>query len=672
MRRVKKNWHLLPQDLEAVHRLAQGPERLDSRGPIADQPRRDRPGCRPPVPRILTRKPPPPGTPSGVPAAADRIAAAIVRSQKICVYGDYDVDGVTGTAILVQLLKLLGGEASSSTCPHRLDEGYGLNAEAVRQLRRAGPTRRHRRLRDHRGRRGGGGPPARAGADRHRPPRITAIDLPPAAAVVHPRLPGSAYPFGELSGAGVAFKLAWAVAQRASGSERVTPELREFLLDAVGLAALGLVADVVPLRDENRILVRHGLARLCGPSAGRDSSADRGGRAQAETPSAPRTSASSSPRGSTPPADSGVPDSWSSCSRPSRRHGPRNWPSTWRGTTSSGRLWSGGSPPQARELVERDRVRPRPGGRGRGAGLARRRDRHRRRSAGRALRPAGPGRRPEPGTTSRLDRVGTVGAGVRAARGAAGVLGGPRSGTAGTRRRPASGSARPGSTRSASGSWPTPPNDFPAGPPTPRLTARRRGAALRADVRPDPRHRRLEPYGAENPRPRFLAAGLEGRGRAEADRNRRATPELPRPAGRDVGPCDRLGMGDRLDELMSAGGRVLPGVHAEGERVERLPVGRGRGESTSPRESSPDLGLTPGRRLVYFFSGGFGSTGFFFSFSTYRFQALTPVFAHFGRRCGVVHELRLARRETGFRHAPHECGKRQFADDECRRSRGRR
>src|SRR6202007_2350157 len=85
-----------------------------------------------------------------------------------------------------------------------------------------------------------------------------------------PRLPGGMpHPFGDLSGAGVAFKLAWAVAQRACGSEKVPPELREALLDSVGLAALGLVADVVPLRDENRILVRHGLERIrTNPSVG--------------------------------------------------------------------------------------------------------------------------------------------------------------------------------------------------------------------------------------------------------------------------------------------------------------------------------------------------------------------------------------------------------------------
>lgn len=65
-----------------------------------------------------------------------------------------------------------------------------------------------------------------------------------------------------ISPAGVALKLAWAVAQRVSGSEKVSTALREFLMDAVGLAARGLVADVVPLLDENRILVKYGLDRL--------------------------------------------------------------------------------------------------------------------------------------------------------------------------------------------------------------------------------------------------------------------------------------------------------------------------------------------------------------------------------------------------------------------------
>src|SRR6476620_10428075 len=87
-------------------------------------------------------------------------------------------------------------------------------------------------------------------------------ELPRAAALVHPRLPGTSYPFGQLSGSGVAFKLAWALCQRASGATKVTPQFREFLLDSVTLAALGMVADVVPLLDENRTFVRHGLARM--------------------------------------------------------------------------------------------------------------------------------------------------------------------------------------------------------------------------------------------------------------------------------------------------------------------------------------------------------------------------------------------------------------------------
>ena len=83
--------------------------------------------------------------------------------------------------------------------------------------------------------------------------------LPDAAAIVHPRLPGTAYPFGGLCGAGVALKLAWALCQRQCESKRVTDRFKNYLLSAVGLASIGTVADVVPLTDENRLLVRHGL-----------------------------------------------------------------------------------------------------------------------------------------------------------------------------------------------------------------------------------------------------------------------------------------------------------------------------------------------------------------------------------------------------------------------------
>jgi len=158
-------------------------------------------------------------------------------------------------------LKLLGA-AVDLYVPHRLEEGYGLNTEALRQIAASGvevvvtvdcgiasleeavEAKRlglelivtdHHEFKD---------------------------ALPEAAVLVHPRLPGANYPFGYLSGSAVAFKLAWALAQRACGSAKVTPRFRDYLLDSVALAALGVVADVVPLYDENRILVRHGLHRL--------------------------------------------------------------------------------------------------------------------------------------------------------------------------------------------------------------------------------------------------------------------------------------------------------------------------------------------------------------------------------------------------------------------------
>ena len=88
--------------------------------------------------------------------------------------------------------------------------------------------------------------------------------LPDADAIVHPRLPGTAYPFGELCGAGVAFKLAWAICQEICGGKKVSEPLRRYLMQSLSLAAIGTVADVVPLLDENRILVEHGIRMLRG------------------------------------------------------------------------------------------------------------------------------------------------------------------------------------------------------------------------------------------------------------------------------------------------------------------------------------------------------------------------------------------------------------------------
>ena len=97
--------------------------------------------------------------------------------------------------------------------------------------------------------------------DHHNPP-ATETDLPPAYAIVHPRRPGSRYPFGELCGAGVAFKLAWRLATTHAGSDRVSEPMRALLVELLAPAALGAIADVVPLVGENRAIARFGLPRV--------------------------------------------------------------------------------------------------------------------------------------------------------------------------------------------------------------------------------------------------------------------------------------------------------------------------------------------------------------------------------------------------------------------------
>ena len=197
----------------------------------------------------------------GAADAAERLHAAIQAKRRIVIYGDYDADGMTATGILHGCLKLLGADVGYYV-PNRMDEGYGLNHEALKKLAERGAslvisvdcgvasvaealTAKEVGL-------------ELIVTDHHQ----FADSLPEAACIVHPRLPGTAYPFAGLCGAGVALKVAWAVCQRASQSKKVTQAMRDYLMRAVGLAAVGTVADVVPLLDENRVLVRHGLRSL--------------------------------------------------------------------------------------------------------------------------------------------------------------------------------------------------------------------------------------------------------------------------------------------------------------------------------------------------------------------------------------------------------------------------
>jgi single-stranded-DNA-specific exonuclease len=259
---IAKTWHLLPHDRNAIERLAKALQVA----PAVAQLLLNRGLSEPESARRFLEAPlnglHPPELLPGVTAAADRIMEAVRQRRRICVYGDYDVDGTTGTAILWQVLRLLGSQADFYV-PHRLEEGYGLNSDALHQIAQSGASMVITV---------DCGIASLAEAEEARRLGLELIitdhhefkdRLPDASVLVHPRLPGASYPFGGLSGAGVAFKLAWALSQRACESEKVTPRFREFLMDGVALAALGLVADVVPLHDENRIFVRHGLARLC-------------------------------------------------------------------------------------------------------------------------------------------------------------------------------------------------------------------------------------------------------------------------------------------------------------------------------------------------------------------------------------------------------------------------
>ncbi|HEY1785612.1 MAG TPA: single-stranded-DNA-specific exonuclease RecJ [Pirellulales bacterium] len=197
----------------------------------------------------------------GAGAAADCLLRAVTDGLKIVVYGDYDVDGMSGTALLVGCLKLLSADVSYYV-PNRIEEGYGLNDAALRRLAERGfrvvvtvdcgiasvseaalATELGLQL---------------IITDHHTCGPV----LPAAQAIVHPAVGTGDYPFAGLCGAGVAFKLAWVLCQRANRSKRVSQPMRDFLLQALALVALGTVADVVPLIDENRALVRHGLESL--------------------------------------------------------------------------------------------------------------------------------------------------------------------------------------------------------------------------------------------------------------------------------------------------------------------------------------------------------------------------------------------------------------------------
>ena len=185
--------------------------------------------------------------------AVTRLEQALARRERIAIHGDYDVDGITSTVILRRTLEMLGGEVVHFI-PERIRDGYGLQPAAIERLHAEGvglivsvdcgirAAEAARRASD-------------LGVDLiitdHHEPEGT---LPPALAVINPKRHDCRYPDKHLAGVGVALKLVQALCIRA-GKERWLPAF-------VKIAAIGTLADVVPLVGENRIIARHGLAAL--------------------------------------------------------------------------------------------------------------------------------------------------------------------------------------------------------------------------------------------------------------------------------------------------------------------------------------------------------------------------------------------------------------------------
>lgn len=195
---------------------------------------------------------------TGIQASVERIRKAVADGEAIAIYGDYDVDGVTATALLVQAIQAIGGNVQPYI-PNRFDEGYGLNPEALDALKaqsvglvisvdcgiRSPDEAAHARtlgldliITDH-----------------HHP----SGELPPALAIINPKQPGDAYPDKDLAGVGVAYKLAEALFLDDTPQAAERERFLEGLLD---LVALGTVADLAPLTGENRTLVRRGLEQM--------------------------------------------------------------------------------------------------------------------------------------------------------------------------------------------------------------------------------------------------------------------------------------------------------------------------------------------------------------------------------------------------------------------------
>jgi single-stranded-DNA-specific exonuclease len=205
----------------------------------------------------------PPWRMDGMDKAAERLARAVESRQPAVVYGDYDTDGVTACALMIRACRAVG-YSLGYRLPSRFDDGYGISPDFPGQAAAEGVklvltvdcgTSEHENI----GRLAENGIDVIV-TDHHEPGDR---ELPRAAhAILNPKRNDSSYPFRDLTGVGVAFKLAWALYEKLSGSARIESRLRETLLSLLPLAAIGTIADVAPLVNENRAIVAWGLRAI--------------------------------------------------------------------------------------------------------------------------------------------------------------------------------------------------------------------------------------------------------------------------------------------------------------------------------------------------------------------------------------------------------------------------
>ena len=180
--------------------------------------------------------------------AVERIEQAVEKQEQITIYGDYDADGITSTSLMYETLLSIGANVNYYV-PNRFTDGYGPNMDAYQRLIDNG-TQLFITVDNGVSGKNVIDKVMEAGVDvvitdHHELP----ADLPNAVAIVHPRYPGSNYPFPDLSGVGVAFKVAWALTG-------------EFPVEELDLVAIGEIADVVNVTDENHALISYGIQQL--------------------------------------------------------------------------------------------------------------------------------------------------------------------------------------------------------------------------------------------------------------------------------------------------------------------------------------------------------------------------------------------------------------------------